>query len=98
VSPRSAGADAGLRPGDVILRVGDRAIATSGELAAMVTMTAPGKRLELSIWRDGKPLQLSATLGDSGKAGAGLWPSFRPSPRPGSWGSHCGRWSRPNGA
>ena len=86
VQPGSAGADAGLRPGDVILRVGDRPIATSGELAAMVTMTAPGKRLELSVWREGNPLLLSATLGDSGKAGRGPVAITPPEPAPGQLG------------
>jgi serine protease Do len=86
VSPRSAGANAGLHPGDVILQVDGRAIATSGELAALVTMTAPGKRLELSVWREGKPLRLVAILGDSPKAGREPVASAPPEPPPGQLG------------
>lgn len=86
VLPRGAGASAGLLPGDVILQVGDRSIATSGELAAIVTMSAPGKRLEFSVWRDGKPLKLSAVLGDSGGAGREPVASSPPAPAPGLLG------------
>ena len=81
-----AGAHAGLMPGDIILKVGDKPITASGELAALVTMMSPGMRLEFSVWRDGKPLQLSAILDDPGKAVRGPVASAPPDPGPGLLG------------
>ena len=81
-----AGAQAGLLPGDIILMVGDRPITASGELAALVTMTSPGRRLSFSVWREGKRMQLSAVLGDPGKMGRETAASAPPVAGPGLLG------------
>jgi serine protease Do len=86
VLPGGAGANAGLLPGDVILQVGNRPIVASGELAAMVTMAAPGRQLDLSIWREGRPMRLTAILGDSGKVGREPAAPPPPEPAPGQLG------------
>jgi serine protease Do len=65
VEPGSAGAAAGLQSGDVILQVDKRTIVSPGELPAFAAMTPPGQKIELKVWRNGAPLQLAATLGDS---------------------------------
>jgi serine protease Do len=83
VLPRGAGASAGILPGDIILKAGERTIATSGELAAIVTLASPGRRLVLAVWRDGKPLTLSAVLGSVGPEPASRTP---PQPTPGPLG------------
>ena len=54
---------AGLKPGDVILRVDGQAIVASGDLPARISMAKPGERVRLDIWRQGKPDQLTAELG-----------------------------------
>jgi serine protease Do len=67
VEPGSAGALAGLMPGDVILQVDGVAIKSAGDLPAVVTMAAPGQRLRLGLWRDGQERQVAVTLGDASK-------------------------------
>jgi serine protease Do len=67
VQPGGAGARAGLLPGDVIVKVDDRPIVTSGELPALFAMSPPGRQVTIVIWRNGETLQLAATLGDSGQ-------------------------------
>ncbi|MCG6860042.1 MAG: trypsin-like peptidase domain-containing protein [Chromatiaceae bacterium] len=42
---------AGLRPGDVVTRVGDRAVATTHELLAAISAAGPGSDIELEVWR-----------------------------------------------
>ena len=67
VRPGSAGALAGLVPGDVILQVDGTMINSAGDLPAVVTMAAPGQRMSLDVWRDGQSHQATVTLGDAGK-------------------------------
>ena len=61
---------AGLQAGDVIRQVDGQPIVASGDLPAWVGQAKPGQQARLSVWRQGKPLELVATLGDaSDKAG-----------------------------
>lgn len=62
VKPHSAAERAGLRPGDVVLQYNGVTIVNSGELAARVSMVAPGDTASIQIVRDGKPLTLTATI------------------------------------
>ena len=63
VDPDSAAARAGIKPGDVILKFNGEAVFDSGQLSARVGMTMPGDQATLQVWRDGKTLDLSATIG-----------------------------------
>lgn len=45
-------AKAGLRPGDIILGVGDRSIERSEELPTVVGTIRPGSEVTLEVWRD----------------------------------------------
>jgi serine protease Do len=67
VAPGGPGASAGLLPGDVILEVDKRPILASGELPALFAVSPPGRKVEITVWRNGQTLQLAATLGDSSK-------------------------------
>lgn len=58
-------ARAGLKAGDVILKVNGRAIVASGDLPALVGQGKPGDRLAMEVSRQGKPIELTATLGDA---------------------------------
>ena len=58
----SAADKAGLKSGDVIRKVNGQAIIAGGDLSAVVAVAKPGDRLTLDVWRDGKIVQLSATL------------------------------------
>lgn len=63
VAPGSAAAKAGLEPGDVILQYNGRPIASSTDLPAMVSLGKPGDKVALGVWRGGKQVELSTSLG-----------------------------------
>ncbi|MCZ8094870.1 MAG: DegQ family serine endoprotease [Acidovorax sp.] len=65
VSKGSAADKAGLEPGDVIRQVDGQPIVASGDLPAWVGQAQPGQQARLSVWRKGKPVELTATLGDA---------------------------------
>ncbi|MBT3068163.1 Do family serine endopeptidase [Rhodoferax sp. U11-2br] len=56
---------AGLQSGDVILKVNGQPIVASSDLPALIGAAAPGDKLELDIWRQGKPEHLSAKVSDA---------------------------------
>jgi len=58
----SAADKAGLKPGDVIRKVNGQKIVGSGDLPAMVGIAAPGDKVALEVWRQGKTVELNATL------------------------------------
>ena len=71
VTPGGPADKAGLQPGDVIRQVDGQPIVASGDLPAWVGQAQPGQQAKLSVWRQGKPVELTATLGDaSAKAGS----------------------------
>ena len=87
----SAGAKAGLKPGDVILTLNGEEIAGSSDLPPMVASLSPGASVTLGIWRDGAEKQLTATMGaiEDGKnvvasAASRTWARR-------GWASPCGR-------
>ncbi|NML44083.1 DegQ family serine endoprotease [Ramlibacter sp. G-1-2-2] len=57
---------AGLQPGDVIRSAGGKAIVSSGDLPALVSLKRPGDPLDLEVWRNGKRVSLTAKLAPSG--------------------------------
>ncbi|SDE10189.1 RIP metalloprotease RseP [Limimaricola pyoseonensis] len=58
VSPRSAAADAGLRPGDVILSLDGQEVFAFAELVDIVSRS-DGRELSLRVWRDGETRDLA---------------------------------------
>jgi len=63
---RGGAADkAGLKAGDVIRKVNGQPIVSGGDLSAMVSVAKPGDKLALEVWREGKVVQLNATLGNA---------------------------------
>ena len=65
VSKGSPAEKAGLQAGDVIRQVDGQPIVASGDLPAWVGQAQPGQQAKLSVWRQGKPVELTATLGDA---------------------------------
>jgi serine protease Do len=61
----SAADKAGLKSGDVIRKVNGQAIVSGGDLSAIVSVAKPGDRVALDVWRDGKTIQLNATLANA---------------------------------
>ncbi|MQA16801.1 MAG: trypsin-like serine protease [Pseudonocardiaceae bacterium] len=58
----SAAAEAGIVEGDVIVRVGDRSVATADELVVAVREYDVGARVPIALVRETRPLTVSATL------------------------------------
>ncbi|HUN67222.1 MAG TPA: DegQ family serine endoprotease [Burkholderiales bacterium] len=63
VVPGSAAEQAGLQPGDVILKFDGKPVGTANELSAMVGEASPGNKARLEVWRKGQSQELIATLG-----------------------------------
>ncbi|MET0999983.1 MAG: PDZ domain-containing protein, partial [Marmoricola sp.] len=58
-----AGADAGLKNGDVITKVDDQVIDGSESLVATIRSHRPGEQVEITYVRDGKTRTTTASLG-----------------------------------
>jgi serine protease Do len=69
VSAKSPAERAGLKTGDVILRVDGSEIADSRSLQLMIGQMTPGRTAHLSVWRDGNEKDFSVTLGDQSGEG-----------------------------
>src|SRR6185437_7787134 len=65
VEPDSAAAHAGLSAGDVILKYNGAPIADAAAISMRVNTTAPGEKATLVVWRHGKTLTLTATVGST---------------------------------
>jgi serine protease Do len=55
---------AGLKAGDVIVSFAGKAINRSGELLPLVSDTAPGTKVLVSVIRNGKPRDVAVTMGE----------------------------------
>jgi 2-alkenal reductase len=54
---------AGIREGDIVVRIGDQAIDAENPLDAVLSQFAPGATIEVEILRGSETLQLEVTLG-----------------------------------
>jgi serine protease Do len=80
IQPDSPAARGGLRPGDVVIKVGDAAVANPRDLARLIGDSRPGSTVKLTVQRDGQTQDLSvtlATLEDGGRAPRGGKPGQR---------------------
>jgi len=69
VEADSPAAKAGFKTGDVIRKIDGVAIADSTDVTARIGNSAPGTAIKVEVWRDSKPVELTATVGtlDDGK-------------------------------
>jgi putative serine protease PepD len=67
VEPGGPAADAGLRKGDVITKVGDEVIDSSESLVATIRGHRPDEKVTITYLRDGKTQTTTATLGSDAK-------------------------------
>jgi serine protease Do len=64
VTEDGPGAKAGLKPGDIVTAYDGEPLDASYRMRWLTANTAPGKRVKLSVWREGKPLQLIALMAE----------------------------------
>ena len=65
IDPDSPAEEAGLQVNDIVTALDGKAVAGSTELTSMVRTYAVGDTVELTVWRNGTVLTLTATLGES---------------------------------
>jgi serine protease Do len=61
---------AGLKAGDVVLKLDGKPIERSGDLARRIAETKPGTRATLEVWREGATKELAVTVGEAKDAQA----------------------------
>jgi serine protease Do len=64
VSPNTPAASAGLKKGDVIVKLNGQAVNDNNDLRNTISQMAPGTTVKLDIWRDGKTQDYNVTLGE----------------------------------
>jgi serine protease Do len=62
ITPGGPAADAGLRPGDIVLKFGGQDVADSRALTRMVGESQVGARTPIEIIRDGRRMTVTATI------------------------------------
>ena len=62
VTPGSPAAKVGLKAGDIIMKYNGNPISRTSELLNYLNRTMPKQVIQLEILRDGKPMNVSATL------------------------------------
>jgi membrane-associated protease RseP (regulator of RpoE activity) len=68
VEPDSPAQEAGVRVGDVITLLDGRQMRSAGDVARSVRDKEAGEAVDLEVWRDGRPLTLTATAAVREKA------------------------------
>jgi serine protease Do len=60
---------AGFKVGDIIRKIEGTPVVDSTDVTSRIGNTAPGTRMSFEVWREGKPVELTATIGtlDDGK-------------------------------
>lgn len=56
---------AGVQPGDIITKINGSSVDSENKVAEIISQSKIGQSLELLVWRDGKELKLTATVGES---------------------------------
>lgn len=62
VQPGQPAANAGIQPGDIVLKVDGKEVSREQTLSYIVANTAPGKRIPIELIRNGKRMTLTATV------------------------------------
>jgi len=65
VEEGSPAAKAGIKAGDVILKVDGKDIIASSDLPNIIGLQTPGESVKLDVWREGKHVDIGVKLGNS---------------------------------
>lgn len=65
ITAGGAAAAAGIKPGDIIVKLGDKSITSASELMAAVRQLPAGENTSVEVVRDGKTIKFQVTLGDA---------------------------------
>jgi serine protease Do len=65
VDPKSPAAAAGLKTGDVVLKVDGDVITQAGVLSSRIGLKQPGEKVRLTVWRDQREQDMTVTLGSA---------------------------------
>ncbi|MBY3537523.1 PDZ domain-containing protein [Rhizobium laguerreae] len=63
VNDNTPASRAGLKSGDVVTKVGDNEVKTPKDLSRFVADLQPGAKDTMTVWRDGKAVDLNVTIG-----------------------------------
>lgn len=85
VEPDTPGAKAGLKVGDVITALNGKTVSDPGELQVEVGQKTPGTKVDLTVVRDGKTMQVPVTLEAMGAREKGTETSSAENGKP-RWG------------
>lgn len=77
VSKGSPAEKAGIKRGDIILKVDDKEITSVSKLQTEIRSHLPGDRVLLKVWRDRKSMIIEATLGELKEESGLEMPSFQ---------------------
>ncbi|MFJ6321904.1 MULTISPECIES: DegQ family serine endoprotease [unclassified Rhizobium] len=63
VTDDTPAARAGIKSGDIVTAVGNETVKTPKDLSRLVADLAPGDKRSVTLWRDGKSMDVSVTIG-----------------------------------
>jgi S1-C subfamily serine protease len=78
VYPDTPAATAGLKTGDVILKLNETPIRNENQLINLISGQSAGQKIRLHVWREKKMYQVEATIGDWRQAQTRLKPASMP--------------------
>ena len=84
VEPGKGAANAGLQPGDVVLRVAGKEVSPEQTLSFIVANSAVGSRIPIELMRDGKRMTLTALVGKRPSEEELAQQTFDPDQQPGA--------------
>jgi serine protease Do len=65
VNPATPAAEAGLKSGDVVIKVGGDTVKTPKDLSRLVADLSPGDKKLLTVWRNGKSVDVGVVAGST---------------------------------
>jgi serine protease Do len=75
VVPNSPAEKAGIKEGDIIVKVDDKPIRSDADLVETIAFTSPGTRVTLTVIRDKKEMRIPVTIGSAEESTEASLPS-----------------------